>query len=120
MIQVITSLPLGKWILPLFFLLCISFAATTYDSASYTLAAAATRKLKPSEHPARWHRVVWAIGLGVLPLVILSLGRLTGNEQQKDVLVFLQTASVVVSLPILFIGVMMAVSLTILLFRHNK
>ena len=119
-IQVITSLPLGKWILPLFFLLCVSFAATTYDSASYTLAAAATRKLKPSEHPARWHRVVWAIGLGVLPLVILSLGRLTGNEQQKDVLVFLQTASVVVSLPILFIGVMMAVSLTILLFRHNK
>jgi choline-glycine betaine transporter len=56
----------------------------------------------------------------VLPLVLLSLGRLTGNEQQKDVLELLQTASVVVSLPILFIGVMMAVSLTILLFRHNK
>jgi choline-glycine betaine transporter len=64
--------------------------------------------------------VVWAIGLGVLPLVLLSLGRLTGNEQQKDVLGSLQTASVVVSLPILFIGVMMAASLTILLFRHNK
>ena len=119
-IQVVTSLPLGKWILPLFFLLCVSFAATTYDSASYTLAAAATRNLKPSEHPARWHRVVWAIGLGVLPLVLLSLGCLSGNDQQEDVLELLQTASVAVSLPILFIGVMMAISLTILLFRHNK
>ena len=42
------------------------------------------------------------------------------SQKKKDVLVFLQTASVVVSLPILFIGVMMAASLTILLFRRNK
>ena len=60
-IQVVTSLPLGKWILPLFFLLCVSFAATTYDSASYTLAAAATRRLPVDEDPARWHRIVWAV-----------------------------------------------------------
>ena len=120
-IQVITSLPPGKWILPLFFLLCVSFAATTYDSASYTLAACATRKLKPHEHPARWHRVIWAIGLGILPLILLSLGKLTGSNDQNGALELLQTASVVVSLPILFIGLTMSASLVILLFqRRNK
>ncbi|MEC9331289.1 MAG: BCCT family transporter [Verrucomicrobiota bacterium] len=119
-IQVLTSLPMGKWILPFFFLLCISFAATTYDSASYTLAAAATITLKPSEHPARWHRVVWAVVLGFFPLVLLSLGHLTGENDQNSILLLLQTASVAVSLPILLIGVIMAASLTLLLFKHGN
>ena len=118
-IQVLTSLPLGEWILPIFFLLCISFAATTYDSASYTLAAAATIKLQPSEHPARWHRVVWAVVLGFLPLALILLSNLTGDNDQNSVLLLLQTASVAVSLPILLIGVIMIVSLIILLFKHE-
>ena len=118
-IQVLTSLPLGEWILPIFFLLCISFAATTYDSASYTLAAAATIKLQPSEHPARWHRVVWAVVLGFLPLALILLSNLTGDNDQNSVLLLLQTASVAVSLPILLIGVIMMVSLIMLLFKHE-
>ena len=118
-ILVLTSLPLGEWILPFFFLLCISFAATTYDSASYTLAAAATIKLKPSEHPARWHRVVWAVVLGFLPLVLLLLTHLTGENDQDSVLLLLQTASVAVSVPILLIGIIMMVSLTMLLFKYE-
>ena len=118
-ILVLTSLPLGEWILPFFFLLCISFAATTYDSASYTLAAAATIKLKPSEHPARWHRVVWAVVLGFLPLVLLLLTNLTGENDQDSVLLLLQTASVAVSVPILLIGIIMMVSLTMLLFKYE-
>ena len=118
-IQIITSLPLGDWILPLFFLLCISFAATTYDSASYTLAAAATMSLKPKFHPARWHRVTWAILLGSLPLTLLLLGQLAGNGEQVNTLLLLQTASVVVSIPILFIGVLMIVSFFILLKKRK-
>ena len=118
-ILVLTSLPLGEWILPFFFLLCISFAATTYDSASYTLAAAATIKLKPSDHPTRWHRVVWAVVLGFLPLFLLLLTHLTGENDQDSVLLLLQTASVAVSVPILLIGIIMMVSLTMLLFKYE-
>jgi len=118
-IQIITSLPLGDWILPLFFLLCISFAATTYDSASYTLAAAATIRLEPKTHPARWHRVTWAILLGSLPLTLLLLGQLAGNGEQVKTLLLLQTASVAVSIPILFIGVLMVISFFILLRKRK-
>ena len=103
-VQVMTSLPLGQWILPLFFLLCISFAATTYDSASYTLALAATRSIRKNQDPARWHRVLWAITLGILPLSILSIGG------QSQVLVGLQTISVVVSIPMLMISILMTAS----------
>ena len=99
-----TSLPLGQWILPLFFLLCISFAATTYDSASYTLALAATQSTRENQYPARWHRVLWAITLGILPLSILSIGG------QSQVLVGLQTISVVVSVPMLMISILMTAS----------
>ena len=119
-IQIITSLPLGDWVLPLFFLLCISFAATTYDSASYTLAAAASIKLKPKAHPARWHRVTWAILLGSLPLTLLLLGQISENGEQVNTLLLLQTASVVVSIPILFIEVLMVVSFFILLKKPKK
>ena len=103
-VLVMTSLPLGQWILPLFFLLCISFAATTYDSASYTLALAATRSTRENQDPARWHRVLWAITLGILPLSILSIGG------QSQVLVGLQTISVVVSVPMLMISILMTAS----------
>ncbi len=108
-VQVITSLPLGKAILPIFFALCASFAATTYDSASYTLALAATPDLKPEEDPPRWHRVLWAIVIGILPLAILSI------DQQTEVLVALQTASVLVAVPMLAIILLMAISLLIAL-----
>lgn len=112
-VYVVCSLPLGKWILPLFFLLCISFAATTYDSASYTLALSATKSIGFNDEPARWHRVLWAVTLGILPLALLSIGK------QSEVLVALQTASVVVSVPMLFISLLMTVSLVIGIRRQQ-
>ncbi|MDG1890664.1 MAG: BCCT family transporter [Verrucomicrobiota bacterium] len=118
-IQVVVALPLGKAILPLFFLLCTSFAATTYDSASYTLASATTLQLDSGEDPPRWLRVFWAAALGILPLVILSLGYLK-QSLGAGVLKTLQTASVVVSLPMLLISLAMAGSLLISLRRHSK
>ncbi len=47
------------------------------------------------------HRVFWAFGLGVVPIALLFLGGLKS----------LQTASVVVSLPLLVISLLMAWSL---------
>ncbi len=100
-VSVLTSLPTGRWLLPPFALLCLVFMATTYDSASYTLASCATRELPVDRHPARWHRVFWALSLGILPTALLILGGLRA----------LQTTVVVVSLPLLVVGVVMSVAL---------
>jgi BCCT family betaine/carnitine transporter len=100
-VSVLNSLPTGRWLLPPFALLCMVFMATTYDSASYTLASCATRELPVDRHPARWHRVFWALSLGILPTALLVLGGLRA----------LQTAVVVVSLPLLAVGVVLSVAL---------
>jgi BCCT family betaine/carnitine transporter len=72
--------------------------ATTYDSAAYTLALGATRRLPEDGHPPRWHRVFWAVVIGIIPLALMSLGGL----------VVFQTASVAVSLPLVAVGVLLA------------
>jgi len=83
------------------------FVATTYDSAAYTLAAGATRSLDEGEHPARWHRVFWAFALGVLPLSLLFVGGLRE----------LQIASLLASLPLLFVYGILGVSIWRMLRR---
>jgi len=99
--SLIERLPLGSFWLAFLAVIGIIFTATTYDSASYTLAAGASVRLAPGEHPARWHRVFWAIALGVLPACLLSLGGLKA----------LQTASVVASLPLLFVYLIMYIAI---------
>jgi len=99
--KVILSLPFGYWILPIVSIIALIFTATTYDSASYILASGASRNLPADNHPARWHRLFWAGALGVLPITLLFLGGLKT----------LQTMSIVVSLPLIFIFILMAISL---------
>ena len=99
--KVILSLPFGYWILPIVSIIALIFTATTYDSASYILASGASRNLPADKHPARWHRLFWAGALGVLPITLLFLGGLKT----------LQTMSIVVSLPLIFIFILMAISL---------
>jgi len=77
------------------------FIATTYDSASYAIAASATRGLTAGLNPHRWHRVFWALAIVVLPVGLIFVGGLSAAK----------SASLVVSLPLLVIGVAMAVSL---------
>ena len=100
-IAVVRSLPFSSVVLALFCVVCLVFMATTYDSAAYTLALGATRRIEVGQDPPRWHRLFWAFGIGVLPVTLMFLGGLTP----------FQTASVVVSLPLIAVGVLMAVSL---------
>jgi len=100
-VTILTSLPFGRLALGAFSLVTLIFLATTYDSASYTLASSATRRLPIGGHPARWHRLFWAFALGILPVALMFIGGLKA----------LQTASLVVSLPLLIVGVIMAISL---------
>ena len=107
---IISLLPGGNFWLLYVAVIGLVFMATTYDSASYTLAAAATRSLAEHQHPARWHRVFWAIALGILPLSLLFIGGLRE----------LQTASLVASLPLLAIYGLLVVSIMRMLREFDR
>ena len=107
---IIELLPFGSFWLLFTAVIALIFTATTYDSASYTLAAGATRFLNPDEHPVRAHRVYWAIALGFLPAVLLYLGKLRA----------LQTASVVASIPLLLVYILLAWSILKTLKEHSR
>jgi len=100
-VAILDQLPFAVVIIGVFALIALIFSATTYDSASYILASCATRRLKAKEDPVRWHRVFWAVAVAVLPLTLMFIGGL------KTV----QSATLIVSLPLIFVGVLMAVSL---------
>jgi BCCT family betaine/carnitine transporter len=103
---VITSLPLGQLALAVFVLVAVVLLATTYDSASYTLASVSTHELQAGRNPARWNRVFWACALGFLPVTLMF-----AEGGLKVVL----SATIVVSLPLIAVGVLMALSLMRLL-----
>ena len=101
-VATLERLPLAGGVIAVFSLISIIFAATTYDSASYTLASSATLHLKAGDDPARWHRVFWAFALGLLPVALMLL---EGNLRPIQVILL------IVSLPILLVGIAMSVSL---------
>jgi len=100
-VAILDQLPAAGVAVVIFALIALVFSATTYDSASYILASAATRNLPAGEDPHRWHRVFWALALAVLPLTLMFVGGLK----------VIQSATLIVSLPLVIIGVLMSVSL---------
>jgi len=101
-VAVLETLPFAPLVVALFSLIAVIFAATTYDSASYTLASSATLHLKAGDDPARWHRVFWAFALGVMPVALMLL-----DTPLRPI----QVVLLIVSLPILIVGVVMSVGL---------
>jgi BCCT family betaine/carnitine transporter len=99
--QVMAALPWQPMPLVAFIVMALVFAATTYDSASYAIASAATRYLAAGANPHRWHRVFWAFALAVLPITLIIVGGLHA----------ILSAVLVASLPLLIIGVAMIVAL---------
>jgi len=100
--KVLATLPLGSLVLAVYVLVSIISSATLYDSMSYTLASAATAELKAGDNPARWHCLFWAVLLGLLPVLIMFVGGLQ----------IIRSGVLIVTLPLLLVGVGMAVSLT--------
>jgi BCCT family betaine/carnitine transporter len=101
--NVISTLPFGVGALTLFVVVSVISVATTYDSASYTLASSATAELRVGENPARWHRLYWAAILGLLPIFMMFVGGLD----------IIRSAVLIASLPLVFVGIAMAYSLTL-------
>jgi len=99
--NIIETLPFGPLAMAVFAVVSVISVATTYDSASYTLASAATSELKEGDNPARWHRLFWASMLGMLPIFMMFLGGLP----------IIRSGVLIASLPLLAVGVAMAVAL---------
>jgi betaine/carnitine transporter, BCCT family len=100
--QIILSLPFGKIALLMFLIMAVVFLATTYDSASFTLASVSTKALPAGENPARWNRLFWAFALGIIPICLMFI--------DGGLKVILST-TIVVSLPLIAVGVLMCFSL---------
>ena len=100
-VATLETLRLPHLVIAIFAAVSIIFAATTYDSASYTLASSATLHLSAGDDPARWHRVFWAFALAAMPITLLYVG---GRQT-------LQVMLLIASLPILVVGVFMSISL---------
>ena len=85
--------------------------ATTYNSSSFAMASCASRKIRAGENPAKWHRLFWALALVLLPLSLMFVGHLDTEGLKSKAFDSLKTASLVVSLPLLGVYIMMAISL---------
>lgn len=106
--NVLETLPMSQMVLALFAVVSIISVATTYDSASYTLASTATRSLHEGDDPARWNRLFWAAVLGTLPIFMVFVGGLE----------VIRSGVLIASLPLLLVGVAMAAALVKSLREH--
>ena len=99
-VEILKSLPLSYIVLPFFVVLAVIFLSTSLDSATYILAAIATKEIKDGQEPARWHRMVWGAILAVLSVTLLLVGGLR----------VIQTSAVIVSVPIFVIYLLLIIS----------
>lgn len=99
--KAIAHLPFGKAALSVFIVLSVIFYATSFDSASYTVASICSRNLHNDQEPLKISRLVWAFALALMAMGLL----LSGDFK------IVQAATVVFSVPLLPVIVLMCVSL---------
>ena len=93
-VAVVESLPAGTFVLVLFVAMCFIYSATTLQASAYTIAAVASKDLVAGEsEPVRWNRLFWALALGAMAVALMYLGGLRP----------LQTASLIVAVPLIFV-----------------
>lgn len=97
-IDLLNTLPLPGFFIVFFVVLSVLFLASTLDSASYTLAATATRDLKDHEDPAPLHRLFWCLVTILAPLTMIFI---------KAPMETVKTAAIVTAIPLIFVLLIM-------------
>jgi len=69
------------------------------NGTAYTLAILSTKKMTGEQEPHGWNRISWVFVLGILALVLMAIGGLKA----------VQTSSVLVSFPMLFIFIIIII-----------
>jgi len=93
----------GPGLFILFFVVVsMLFLVSTLDSASYTLAATATRRLSNHQDPSPGHRVFWCVMVTVMPLMMIFI------DAPLDTI---KTAAIVTAIPLLIVLMIMNVGM---------
>ena len=98
-VETISSLDFGFYLLIAFGVIAIIFLCTTYDSSSYILATAAMKNFK--DEPSRNLRLFFAFMLVIQPALIMFLG---GGDSFMWLLV-------IFSVPLIFVNILLVVSI---------
>lgn len=99
-VSILLNLPFGKIAVALVALLCFVFAANSYDSASYIIAANSQHRVENGESLPIL-RLIWAFGLSLIPIGFIML---------DAPLATLQTATLVLSIPIVLVIIIVGLS----------
>ncbi|MDH2421852.1 BCCT family transporter [Cobetia amphilecti] len=99
-IEVFNQLPGAALVLIALVISGIVLLATTFDSAAYVLACATSRQLGEGQEPEKSNRLFWCFVITIFPLSLLFVGGLKS----------LQTASIIVALPLVFVMIAMMIS----------
>lgn len=105
-IEVVHHLPFSNVMIVLFILSAFLFLVTTFDSASYIVAAATQVRVKGE--PLKANRLFWAFALCLLPFSLM----LVGGERALEIL---QTASIVAGVPLIVIFIIIMISFMMIL-----
>ncbi len=108
-LAILETLPFSEVVIFVVLILIFVFLATTIDSTAYTLASVCSIKLDADEQPVRWNRMLWAFILLLFSLCLVVLG---GLET-------IQTASIVLGFPLIFVSIIVLFSL-IKMHRNHK
>ena len=108
-LRVLQTLPMPSLVIGVFCVICVIFCATTYDSASYIIAATVTRKTPSTDEPAKWNRLFWACALAALPLTLMWIDH---TQQERTAEAGMQSILLLTSLPIIVLLALSAWSLT--------
>lgn len=101
--EALGTLPGGELIIPIVFtLVTIGFLATSLDSASFTLAASATKQLDENGNPNAKFRLMWCVALALVPMSIMF-----ANAPFTAI----KTICIVLSVPFLFVIIGMLIGL---------
>ncbi len=109
LIAIVNTLPMHNITMVLVLCLIFIFLATTIDSTAYTLASVCTKKLSGDEQPARYNRITWAVILLLFALGLVLLGGLQ----------IVQTASILLGFPLIFVTILIMVSVKKMFNAHK-
>ena len=101
-IEMFSNLPLSGLFIALFCLSATVFMATTFDAASFALAAMTTKELPSDRDPAKPNRLFWAGLLGGIPATVILIGGDLGTIQTSTVVGGLFMCAIVILVAVSF------------------
>ena len=85
-LNIIDTMPCGKFILVVVVLTMIAFYSTSFDSIAYTASCYSYKNLGEDEHPNKFIELLWCILLIVLPIALVFSESSMNNIQSVSII----------------------------------